>query len=196
MAKEPAAGAAAPAAKTARSRPLRRVVTGVDRDGRSCILSDGEPTVVTEVGGVERATQIWRTEAARREIPFTAETREMESGFLSRPTPERAMFALVEFAPGDIAERGGIDEMIRVGGDYFKAALDSVKDKRHPGMHATDSIDYAILLEGELTLILDTEETILRAGDFLIQGGVSHSWINHTDKPARLLGVLLGAVRR
>lgn len=178
----------------AKREGLRRVVTGVDADGRSCILSDGAPTKVMGVEGVERATQLWRTEGGR-EIPLTAETTEMEMGLPYPPTPDRALFALIEIPPGDLAKTGGIERLAEMG-EHFKDAMASVKEKRHPGMHVTDTIEYAVMLEGELTLILDKEETVLRAGDFLIQGGVAHSWANHTKKPAKLLGVQLGAVRR
>ena len=66
---------------------------------------------------------------------------------------------------------------------------------RHAAMHATVTIDYIYVVEGEITLLLDDGDTVLRAGDVLVQGGASHSWINHTDRPVKILGVLVGAAR-
>jgi uncharacterized cupin superfamily protein len=67
----------------------------------------------------------------------------------------------------------------------------------HPGMHTTDSIDYDVVLEGELVLELDDgKEVTLRAHDVVVQNGTRHAWRNRSDKPAKMLFVLLGAPRR
>ncbi len=66
-----------------------------------------------------------------------------------------------------------------------------VKPGEHPGMHRTESVDYALMLEGELVAILDKEETVLRAGDVLIQRGTTHAWANRSGKPARIAFVLV-----
>jgi naringenin degradation protein FdeH len=58
-------------------------------------------------------------------------------------------------------------------------------------MHRTETVDYAVILEGELTLILDEEDVVLKTGDVVIQRGTSHSWANRSDKPCRILFVLL-----
>jgi uncharacterized cupin superfamily protein len=58
-------------------------------------------------------------------------------------------------------------------------------------MHRTDSVDYALMLEGELVAILDRQETVLRAGDVLIQRGTSHAWANRSGRPARIAFVLV-----
>ena len=62
-------------------------------------------------------------------------------------------------------------------------------------MHKTDTIDYAIMLEGEITAILEGEEKVIRAGDILIQRGTNHAWANRSDKPARIAFVLIDARR-
>jgi uncharacterized cupin superfamily protein len=62
---------------------------------------------------------------------------------------------------------------------------------RHPLMHRTQTIDYAVVLEGELTLILDEEDVTLKAGDVVIQRGTSHAWSNRSDKKCRILYVLI-----
>jgi len=60
-------------------------------------------------------------------------------------------------------------------------------------MHRTDSIDYAIVLSGEIWALMDEGETLLRTGDVLVQRGTSHAWSNRTEEPARVAFVLIGA---
>ena len=62
---------------------------------------------------------------------------------------------------------------------------------RHPFMHRTESVDYAVVLEGEITLVLDTVDVPLKTGDVVIQRGTNHAWSNRSDKPCRMLYVLI-----
>jgi uncharacterized cupin superfamily protein len=64
-------------------------------------------------------------------------------------------------------------------------------DGRHPGMHRTETIDYGIMIEGELWLILDHSEERLRPGDVVIQRGTDHAWENRSDRIARIAFVLI-----
>jgi uncharacterized cupin superfamily protein len=61
----------------------------------------------------------------------------------------------------------------------------------HPFMHRTESIDYGIVLQGELTLILDEGEAIVRAGDIVIQCGTNHGWANRADRICRIAFILI-----
>ena len=58
-------------------------------------------------------------------------------------------------------------------------------------MHRTESVDYALVLEGEITLVLDKEEVLMREGDFLVERGTNHAWANRSGKPCRMLFVLI-----
>ena len=69
----------------------------------------------------------------------------------------------------------------------------SDRSARHPGFHATDTVDYAICLEGEVWAVLDEDETLMRAGDVLIQRGTYHAWSNRSDKIARMAFILIDA---
>jgi len=62
-------------------------------------------------------------------------------------------------------------------------------------MHRTLTVDYAIILEGEIVAMLDDGETVLRAGDILIQRGTNHAWANRSGKPARICFVLIDGTR-
>ena len=62
---------------------------------------------------------------------------------------------------------------------------------RHPAMHKTDSIDYIILLKGDVTLILDEDEIDVKPFDTVVQRGTNHAWRNNGDEPALLIAVLI-----
>jgi quercetin dioxygenase-like cupin family protein len=64
---------------------------------------------------------------------------------------------------------------------------------RHPGFHKTASVDYAIVLAGEIYALMDEGEVLLKAGDVLVQRGTNHAWSNRTDAPAYLAFVLVDA---
>ena len=66
-------------------------------------------------------------------------------------------------------------------------------NKRHPGFHKTDSIDYAIVLSGEIWALMDEGEVLLKAGDVLIQRGTNHAWSNRTEQPCCVAFVLIDA---
>jgi quercetin dioxygenase-like cupin family protein len=77
----------------------------------------------------------------------------------------------------------------------FYRDADHRPDHGHPGMHRTDTVDYAIVLEGELTAIMDHGETAMRAGDILIQRGTPHAWANRSGKPSRIAFILIDGKR-
>ena len=62
---------------------------------------------------------------------------------------------------------------------------------RHPFMHRTESVDYAVVLEGEITMLLDEADVVLKAGDVVIQRGTNHAWSNRSGKPVRMLYILI-----
>jgi len=80
-------------------------------------------------------------------------------------------------------------------GGIFKDASHDKRDGKHPGMHTTDTVDYAIVLEGEIWAVMDEDETLMRAGDVLIQRGTNHAWANRSDKTARIAFVLIDGNR-
>jgi quercetin dioxygenase-like cupin family protein len=72
-----------------------------------------------------------------------------------------------------------------------------VRDKnkpRHFWFHKTESLDYAIVLDGEIYAMLDEDEVLMRQGEILIQRATNHSWSNRSDKPCRMAFVLLDLV--
>ena len=171
--------------------PTRRVVSGHDAQGNSIFIADGPaPNVnVFEKGGGMSVTELWTNEA----MPASNRGNEDEgvTPFVLEPPPGGCKFRVVEYPPDAIrfAKGGdaGTTREMRGGADV---ATDT---SRHLGMHKTASLDYAIVLSGEIYAVMDEGETLMRTGDILIQRGTSHAWSNRTDEPARVAFVLVGA---
>lgn len=147
----------------------RRVVTGHDADGRSVVLSDGLVPVhrFMPQDGVG-FSEVWQTDAAP--APITAQVAlDPTEGAIRVPPPARGTKIRVnEFFPGHVGPEG-----------------------RQSPVHRTESVDYGIVLEGEIVLILDDGETTLRAGDIVVQRGTDHAWANRTDAVCRVAFVLV-----
>jgi hypothetical protein len=175
--------------------PVRRVVTGHDADGNAVFLDDGPVPRVQRIGG-ERGPlffEVWNTRESPARID-RASGEPVEEGIkLSPPTsgtrirvldipPEDASFAAIspEEAQAHFAEVGAGD-----------ASSHSGAGSRHAFMHRTETVDYGIMLEGELTLILDIGETVVRAGDIVIQRGTNHGWANRSGKTCRIAFILI-----
>ena len=77
-----------------------------------------------------------------------------------------------------------------------EALTDLEKQAEGSAMHFTRTVDLVVVLEGEVKVVLDTERTTLRQGDFLVQNGTRHEWLNHTDKPAKLGVIVLDTVHK
>jgi quercetin dioxygenase-like cupin family protein len=130
-------------------QPPRRVITGLDPQGRSCILFDDTSETV-----------IWST----AENPAdNSRSSDAGGGPFAFPT-EGTLFIYCDFKPGS--------------GSH---------------VHATDTIDYIVVVSGEVTFITETGEVILRAGDVIVDRGHVHSWRNHTDATCRIMNVLCAA---
>jgi len=167
---------------------VRRIVTGVNDAGRSYIVSDSQlPSAQVGVGDPIRAG-LWITSSAP--ASNTDPTDPAPDGIILRtPPPDRGgtVIRIADIAPEKVHPYDPED--------LRRRACRTTPDRsaRHPGFHATDTIDYAVCLEGEIWAVLDEGETLMRAGDVLIQRGTFHAWSNRSDKNARMLFVLIDA---
>ncbi|RYY85210.1 MAG: cupin domain-containing protein [Comamonadaceae bacterium] len=170
--------------------PIRRILTGDDADGRSSIVEDGaSPAIrlVPERPGY-RVTNLWRTGAAP--APVDAPDSIAEHKGVS-PPPGGTVLRIIDIPPepkDPEALRRGLEATF---GHLYKDAQHAPRPGEHPGMHRTATVDYAILLEGELVAIMDKDETVMRAGDVLVQRGTNHAWANRSGKPARIAFILV-----
>jgi hypothetical protein len=167
---------------------VRRIVTAVNAAGRSYILSDTLlPTAAVAPGDPVRAG-LWLTESAPASNAGVHDP--VPDGVIFRIPPAHpggTVLRIVEFVP-DSVQHADPKELARRG---VKTTPDrSAKD---PGFHATDTVDYAICLEGEIWAVLDEGETLMRPGDVLIQRGTYHAWSNRSDRVCRVAFVLIDA---
>jgi len=173
---------------------IRRVITGHDASGKAVVLEDRDaPAVRTNPhrpGHV--STDLWKT-TSTPVIVKRAEPDPTEGPKQIHPLPGGTVFRISEIAPETEAVRNMSPEQAR---EVFKAmgnenASTFGENKRHPFMHRTETIDYAVVLEGEITMLLDDSEVHLKAGDVVIQRGTNHAWSNRSSKPAKMLYVLI-----
>jgi quercetin dioxygenase-like cupin family protein len=173
----------------------RVVVTGRDGDGKSVFVSDEltEPVTLTALPGVE-FHQLWGTEDGVPKVGIGTEAPTHQPFF---PGPGGTRFLFIRFAPSPAADETVVD-MDEVLADAA-AKLPGMIEKIEPesaGMHTTDTIDYAVCLEGELCLELDDgAEVRLTPGTTIVQRGTRHAWYNRSDKPALVCYVIIGAER-
>ena len=169
---------------------VRRVVTGHDAEGRSILVSDGPAPNVKEMPGFPglALTDLWETKGAPadNEVKGDAADRPIHL----EPPANGTIVRVVEFPPDSTRPKSGDPSA------GFKAiGAGHVQDKHSadPMMHRTATVDYAIVLRGEITAIMDKGETLLRAGDVLIQRGTNHSWSVRGNEPCLVAFVLVSA---
>jgi quercetin dioxygenase-like cupin family protein len=171
-------------------KPIRRVVTGHDARGQSVILSDGpSPHVLTIPGRPDFAlTDLWVTEGAPASNAGTADP--AARPVVLEPPRNGSIFRVVEFPPDQAP--GGFDRAAAFAAMGADHAMDQ-DASRHPGMHKTDTVDYALVLTGEIWALMDDGETLLQAGDTLVQRGTNHAWSNRSDRPCLVAFILVSA---
>ena len=178
-------------------KQVRRVVTGHDENGKAIVISDG-PAPFVHVNAVNPewySTDIWRTgETPARIVPVADEPtlgprRQM-------PQKRGTVLRINHFPP----ESEDVRQMDPEASRRAFAALGNEKAAtfgkggRHPLMHRTETIDYVIVLEGEIEMDMDDSTVKMRAGDVMVQRGTNHAWANRSSKRARLAFVLIDAV--
>ena len=178
------------------AKPVRRVVTGHDANGKAVVISDASAPFV-HVNAVDPewySTDIWRTGETPAHIvraaaePTLGPRRQL-------PTKRGTVLRINHFPPEEEAVRQMDAEASRAAFAALgnEKAATFGKGGRHPLMHRTETIDYAIILSGEITMLLDEGEVLLKAGDVLVQCGTNHAWSNRSNAPCIVAFVLIDA---
>ena len=168
---------------------MRRIITGHNEEGKSVIKIDGPParSIGEDVGGL---FELWNTDG--NDIISTDSFDRADDEIILSPPDGGTKFRYFQINP---LPDGVPEEMMQeIAADAFKkigAAHHRVDTSKHPAMHKTETIDYIILLKGDVTLILDEEEVDLKPFDVVIQRGTNHAWVNNGDEPALLIAVLI-----
>lgn len=172
--------------------PIRRVVTGKDSSGKAIVLIDAPASNVRvrkETGAA--ATFLWLSESVPAEISHTTDVAAGRGGIA--PPPNGTVFRVVEFAP-EHEITGDYEMRLRLTRELGLAPEGPAPDRpRDPGMHRTRTLDYAIVLTGEIDMLLDDSEVHLSAGDVVVQQGTNHAWVNRGTAPCRVAFVLIDA---
>jgi len=175
---------------------IRRVVTGHTPDGESTVIADGSPRVCAAYEHIPgMATRlVWAT---TRDQPVTARPADIAGPELSHvPGTGETRFIIATFPPDSVFGSASFDPAAaQAENALLSPGLAELFDET--GFHETNSIDYAIVLEGVLTLELtDGSRTVLNKHDVVVQHGTRHAWRNETDAPASVAFMLTGAPRR
>ncbi|MFT3912306.1 MAG: cupin domain-containing protein [Ferruginibacter sp.] len=176
-------------------KTFRRIITGHNADGKAIIVSDAPPVLTQLIGGPGGPTffEVWNTlETPALIHPAPAEANDTK---LMLPPPKNGTrIRVIEFPPEgeEIRKLTGADaaSKFKTMGDEH-ASTSSEEGAPHPLMHRTQTVDYGIVLEGEITMILDRGETTIKAGDIIIQNGTNHAWANRSGKICRMAFVLI-----
>ena len=168
---------------------MRRIVTGHNSEGKSVIILDGPParSIGEDVGGL---FELWNTDGF--EIISTDDIDRADNEIILSPPKNGTKFRyfqinpLPEGVPEEMLQEIAADAFEKVGAGHHR-----VDTSKHPAMHKTETIDYIILLKGDVTLILDEEEVDLKPFDVVVQRGTNHAWVNNGTEPALLIAVLI-----
>lgn len=145
--------------------PIRRIITGHDAAGVAKVLRDEPATNAKFPQPGQVSTLMWCTDSAPATIPPGEQPEDMGARKLGTAPPVHGTrFAVIDFPPGN-----------------------------QPHMHRTETVDYVIVMDGEIDMDLDETSVKLKAGDIMIQRGTNHAWVNRSDKRARVAFVLVDA---
>jgi mannose-6-phosphate isomerase-like protein (cupin superfamily) len=175
--------------------PVRRIVTGHDTQGRAVIQQDASVTRVQRIGGEHGPLfyEVWNTRATPAPID-AASGEPPEEGIQLAPPRGGTRIRVLDIPPDDASFGSLSPEQIKAHFAEVGAAdapQQSGAAARHAFMHRTETVDYGIVLEGELTLIMDVGETVVRAGDIVIQRGTNHGWANRSGRHCRIAFILI-----
>jgi mannose-6-phosphate isomerase-like protein (cupin superfamily) len=169
---------------------VRRIVTGHDKNGTALVTMDGTIETKVRTGGVGSAT-LWITDEMPVDMASDKDRAAREIGV--PPPPNGSILRIVDFPPVSGEIKVDNETMIKEMGIAAKVQGKG-KHINHPFMHRTKSIDYAIVLDGEIDMLLDDTEVHVKAGDILVQQGTNHAWVNNSGKNCRICFVLIDGI--
>ena len=173
----------------ANASEIRRVVTGLDANDKAVVLFDSRVPLRAGPFGLQ-ATNLWVTNSYPLGFSFKDDTAATPVGI--SPLDNGTKFRVVEFPPLDPATEAKMEP-----GGLMKAvgpvAPARGRPVTHPLMHRTRSVDYAVVLSGEIDMVLDDTSVHLKPGDTVVQQATNHAWVNHGTETCRILFVLMNS---
>ena len=182
-----ALAAAILAGSAAEASDIRRVVTGLDANNKAVVMFDSRMPLQTGPYGLN-STNLWVTNTYPLGFSFKDDTSAIPVGV--SPLDHGTKFRVVEFPPLDAATEAKMEP------GFLMKAVGPVAPARglpvtHPLMHRTRSVDYAVVLSGEIDMMLDDTVVHLKPGDTIVQQATNHAWVNHGTGMCRILFVLM-----
>jgi hypothetical protein len=174
------------------AKPVRRVVTGHNAAGKSVfIVDEASSHVFSRRPGSAIVTELWKTFGAPADNRGSDDA---VAGAYRLPPPKNgSIFRIIDYPPDKERVAALAAELAAPDDGSGRGAAADRGNPRHVGFHKTASIDYAIVLSGEIYALMDEGEVLLRQGDVLIQRGTNHAWSNRTDQPCTIAFVLIDA---
>lgn len=168
--------------------PIHRVVTGHDADGKAIVVINGRLPTIRELQAVPGMIfhEVWETQGMPAPVDNRADP--TTGPLMHGPPKHGTRIRFVDLPPDtdylaevDARMKALFEEVNNVEGLTTKA------NSLHPMMHRTEAIDYGIVIEGEITLVLDDSEVKLKPGAVVVQRGTNHAWANRSGKVSRML---------
>jgi hypothetical protein len=170
--------------------PFIRVVTGHDAQGQAVIASNGPTTNNFPIKAVPGAVfhEVWNSTA----IPALLDcgTDPTDKPLQLSPAPLGSVIRVVDIPPDSVQNQISDADAAAAFAEFGEADA-STGHGKHKMMHRTETLDYGIVTEGELWLVLDEGEVHLKRGDVVVQRGTNHAWSNRTEEMARIVFILL-----
>jgi hypothetical protein len=167
-------------------KSTRRIVTGHDSHGKAVVLLDS--IVPPQQRGANGVTLFWVTSEFPTDAGAATDRAQVQIGV--PPPANGTVFRIVEFAPGS-AHSAPIDHHQILHAMGIDPATQGYP--RHANTHRTRTIDYAVVVEGEIDMLLDDTDIHVKAGDVLVQQATNHAWVNNGNKPCRIAFILIDA---
>jgi mannose-6-phosphate isomerase-like protein (cupin superfamily) len=172
---------------------IHRVVTGHDPAGKAVVSSNGPLPTVVEIAAIPGTIfhEVWSTTGSPAPVNNDSDP---SLGPLLLPPPKLGTrIRFVDIPPDEVDDLShGSARMTDAFAQIGDTNASTVRaDSPHPLMHRTESVDYGIVIEGEMTLVLDDSEVLLKEGSVVVQRGTNHAWANRSGRPCRMLFVLV-----
>jgi len=174
------------AGSASQASEIHRVITGFGADDKSTTLFDSRMPLEVGKSGTAGAV-LWVTDS----YPLGISQQDTAQRPVGIPPPANGtVLRVVEFPPVDADRLAKLDTnfMMKIVGDNAPARGVPVSN---PMMHRTRTIDYAIIMSGEIDMMLDDKTVHLKAGDVVVQQATNHAWLNHGTEPCRVIFVLM-----
>ena len=168
---------------------MRRIVTGHNENGKSVIKIDGPParSIGEEIGGLY---ELWNEDGSTIDTKSSKDRADGE--IILSPPNGGSKFRYFQIMPtpkglpSEVLNKMAEEAFAKIGASHHRVDV-----TKHPAMHKTKTIDYIILLKGDVTLILDEDEVKIKPFDVVVQRGTNHAWVNNGTEPALLIAVLI-----